>query len=268
MLLSTPMMLSTPILLLVLPTLLLPVHDCHNLPQDIDSDYDSVLDSPDFDPAVDMRCNVDNKNCRVSGDSLDSVLQMFFCRSEMFCSSTTELDKKIFLAENISPYIDLGLEELTQMDSCRLVPLVNLVMYHRNNGEEMGKENTTEQWRNLIITQVSTSPIAMLMNWNNVSGLVVANLLDKLDNFMLVSLGCAIENVKTIQKQVRLLGRLTGTAFIEEEDETKREGRTTDWVNCGAHQAASCQYCPQGNGAAWCNGECYWSSGSCEQCPC
>ena len=35
-----------------------------------------------------------------------------------------------------------------------LVPLVNLVMYHRNIGLEMGKKNTTEQYRNLIIEQV------------------------------------------------------------------------------------------------------------------
>ena len=29
-------------------------------------------------------------------------------------------------------------------------------------------------------------------------------------------------------------------------------------VVCGGHKAASCELCPQGNGAAWCNGDCTW----------
>ena len=29
-------------------------------------------------------------------------------------------------------------------------------------------------------------------------------------------------------------------------------------VNCGGHRAPSCSDCPEGNGAAWCNGECEW----------
>ena len=29
-------------------------------------------------------------------------------------------------------------------------------------------------------------------------------------------------------------------------------------VICGGHKAASCELCPQGNGEAWCNGECSW----------
>merc|ERR1719367_2075663 len=36
-------------------------------------------------------------------------------------------------------------------------------------------------------------------------------------------------------------------------------------VSCGNHYAPSCQDCPQGNGATWCNGECQWSS-SLNQC--
>jgi len=34
-------------------------------------------------------------------------------------------------------------------------------------------------------------------------------------------------------------------------------------VNCGNHQAVSCAACPQGNGAWWCNGDCFWSYGQC-----
>ena len=36
-------------------------------------------------------------------------------------------------------------------------------------------------------------------------------------------------------------------------------------VTCGGHDASSCSECPQGNGAAWCNGECEWN-GSTETC--
>ena len=34
-------------------------------------------------------------------------------------------------------------------------------------------------------------------------------------------------------------------------------------TNCGNHNAASCEYCPQGNGASWCNGDCKWSNNQC-----
>ena len=30
-------------------------------------------------------------------------------------------------------------------------------------------------------------------------------------------------------------------------------------VSCGNHDASSCQECPQGNGASWCNGDCQWN---------
>lgn len=31
-------------------------------------------------------------------------------------------------------------------------------------------------------------------------------------------------------------------------------------TSCGNHNAASCELCPQGNGAGWCNGECSWDA--------
>ena len=34
-------------------------------------------------------------------------------------------------------------------------------------------------------------------------------------------------------------------------------------VSCGNHHAATCAKCPQGNGKAWCNGDCTWSNGAC-----
>ena len=40
-------------------------------------------------------------------------------------------------------------------------------------------------------------------------------------------------------------------------------------VLCGGHRAATCADCPQGNGAAWCNGDCVWSAANngCEAPP-
>ncbi len=38
-------------------------------------------------------------------------------------------------------------------------------------------------------------------------------------------------------------------------------------ISCGQHNAISCDLCPMGNGAAWCNGDCIWNDsagGFCE----
>merc|ERR1711990_345387 len=35
-------------------------------------------------------------------------------------------------------------------------------------------------------------------------------------------------------------------------------------VWCGGHAAQSCAACPQGHGAAWCNGDCAWTNDQCE----
>lgn len=37
----------------------------------------------------------------------------------------------------------------------------------------------------------------------------------------------------------------------------------TSQVRCGGHNAPSCDQCPQGHGAGWCNGECEWRDGAC-----
>ena len=34
-------------------------------------------------------------------------------------------------------------------------------------------------------------------------------------------------------------------------------------ISCGGHEAATCADCPQGNGAAWCNGDCLWMNNQC-----
>ncbi len=38
---------------------------------------------------------------------------------------------------------------------------------------------------------------------------------------------------------------------------------TTEALSCGGHTANTCAECPQGYGAAWCNGDCVWSSNIC-----
>ena len=38
-------------------------------------------------------------------------------------------------------------------------------------------------------------------------------------------------------------------------------------VSCGQHNAGFCAGCPQGNGGAWCNGDCQWLDGQCVQKP-
>ena len=34
-------------------------------------------------------------------------------------------------------------------------------------------------------------------------------------------------------------------------------------LSCGGHYASSCENCPQGNGASWCNGDCNWINDQC-----
>jgi len=279
----------TPTGLLLTILLGLPCHQSHFLTGHKDPNvHDHVLETPTSDPSrppwfsreppsyqpnpmIDPRCNENNKNCRVSGDSLTSVLQMFFCRSDLFCSSTTETEKKTFLAGQIFPYIDLSMADLVEMDSCQLVPLVNLVMYHKNNLLEMGKKNTTEQYRNLIVKQVSSSHLPVLLNWKNVADLDATKMLDRLDTVMLVSLGCQLENLQAIRKKVRDLGGLMGASYADEVSGNGREGRSDVW--CGGHSATDCPTCPYDenynyHGSSWCNGDCWWTSGSCYHSDC
>jgi hypothetical protein len=40
-----------------------------------------------------------------------------------------------------------------------------------------------------------------------------------------------------------------------------------DPVSCGGHYASTCGDCPEGNGAAWCNGDCSWVNEECVETP-
>ena len=46
-------------------------------------------------------------------------------------------------------------------------------------------------------------------------------------------------------------------------DSLVAEFKASRSVSCGGHSASSCSQCPQGQGAAWCNGDCTWSGGQC-----
>ena len=41
-------------------------------------------------------------------------------------------------------------------------------------------------------------------------------------------------------------------------------GQCQSSVSCGRHRASTCTDCPQGKGAAWCNGDCRWVNGKCQ----
>jgi len=48
--------------------------------------------------------------------------------------------------------------------------------------------------------------------------------------------------------------------YTKDSDTTPGCGTT---VSCGNHWADTCAECPQGNGAAWCNGDCTWQDNEC-----
>merc|ERR1712232_1527470 len=62
--------------------------------------------------------------------------------------------------------------------------------------------------------------------------------------------------------QIKLTER--GTIF-----KLNKSGTDECCVVCGQHFAPECSLCPQGNGAAWCNGDCHWLAehGSCVSNP-
>ena len=58
------------------------------------------------------------------------------------------------------------------------------------------------------------------------------------------------------------------TAWRVSRDERHRAiaFQSKDIVSCGSHDAPTCDDCPQGNGAVWCNGDCSWSKENGGQC--
>jgi len=51
----------------------------------------------------------------------------------------------------------------------------------------------------------------------------------------------------------------------EKEDEEKEdEEKEATMISCGKHSARNCAECPQGHGASWCNGDCFWENDTCK----
>ena len=58
------------------------------------------------------------------------------------------------------------------------------------------------------------------------------------------------------------------TWIIDQCTETLTTGAISSTIStislsCGGHYASSCENCPQGNGAYWCNGDCNWINDQC-----
>ena len=89
-------------------------------------------------PAI-TRPSCDVGVCQVSEDSLDSALATFLCFSQDQLNTITEKEKKLELAEKIAPHLfsqdDFGVQvkELANLDTDRLVPLVNLILHDGDN---------------------------------------------------------------------------------------------------------------------------------------
>merc|ERR1711997_1009096 len=54
----------------------------------------------------------------------------------------------------------------------------------------------------------------------------------------------------------------SGSSCVYTKDSDTGPGCGTT-VSCGNHWADTCAECPQGNGAAWCNGDCTWQDNEC-----
>jgi len=52
--------------------------------------------------------------------------------------------------------------------------------------------------------------------------------------------------------------KINAEGLLEADTPNKYNINTSIGVNCGEHAARTCSECPQGYGAAWCNGECHW----------
>jgi hypothetical protein len=63
--------------------------------------------------------------------------------------------------------------------------------------------------------------------------------------------------------QRTLHGRHADEYDQENEPDHPHLARRLSDVSCGGHYAPTCEECPEGNGAAWCNGVCTWRDDTC-----
>lgn len=64
--------------------------------------------------------------------------------------------------------------------------------------------------------------------------------------------------------ELRTPGAWNSTSFqeVQTEHDTGVQQQVQS-IPCGNHRATNCAGCPQGHGAAWCNGDCHWVGGQC-----
>mmetsp|Transcript_3157 Transcript_3157/g.6750 ORF Transcript_3157/g.6750 Transcript_3157/m.6750 type:complete len:321 (+) Transcript_3157:48-1010(+) len=77
-----------------------------------------------------------------------------------------------------------------------------------------------------------------------------------------------VRQVESIQNEHKSVSKPQNSAKIKKREfKTGFPGFTKEpIVLCGGHSAPSCDKCPQGNGASWCNGECEWDFSNGGQC--
>jgi len=59
-----------------------------------------------------------------------------------------------------------------------------------------------------------------------------------------------VANVVSDKQQPAIAGKIAGRS-------------SGNLVSCGSHSARACEWCSQGHGENWCNGDCTWKNGRC-----
>ena len=120
---------------------------CQSLPQ-----------MPDLD---NIECQL--TGCQVSDITLNAALSIFLCYPEEKSVDMDEIDRKFLLAEKIAPLISSPLslrnrvDEFANMDSVKLVHLVNLVLHDpdiRRAGRLFGAKKTVQNFHEMLVSSL------------------------------------------------------------------------------------------------------------------
>ena len=117
-----------------------------------------------------------------------------------------------------------------------------------------GNEPTTPNEANTLPPKVPSTKVKVSHSISRIPGSSSIKKAFTLPDIPLISGSSAIPKIATASTIPKISG---SSAIPKIPTAPKRKA----W--CGGHAADSCADCPQGNGAAWCNGECSWTNGSC-----
>jgi len=141
-------------------------------------------------PPTDHR---EEKICKVSGRSLDSAIKIFLSH-HVLKLSPTEAEKKLLLAKEMAQYLTTEVDVLSKMDTCRLVPLYNLIQYHISGGAEKCK-HTEKEWRSLLLADLlAEETLFSSVGLAKLSITEREKIFQSADTMVLVTLGC-VNNV-------------------------------------------------------------------------